>query len=605
MKITIDYCPGILKKVNCFFQECGWGIAYDQALDTALEQTSRIFKEFLITPLVQNIKNPLHSLASANLESIYLIEEDISDILLDLIDNKIAEIVNTLLSKTEVENISKELASVLTLKSTKEHVSKFFKHFSVKDLFAEVYRLFNNEPLLEKQQFYLYFCDITVYKTTFPIFYIPLELERVPAGFEVSFDSTIYLNKKAIDYVVQEYNKVNEKTGSLKTIHDRVIYLSEEMQGHLIGTIDRIMREISDFFDLRNYLELDNPRDQNIKGMFVSISNSCYLSLFDKSDESLINDYEEILELLESGSSKLADSFNRLINSFIHDDPISLINEVESEWDETDTPNRLVHSTPIPLNSEQRQVISSLKNPNCKYVTVEGPPGTGKSHTITAVLFNAVIEGQSVLVLSDKKEALDVVENKISESINKVRIDKNFQNPILRLGKSGSTYNQILSTTSIKDIKTYHRAYKKEASSSRINKEEMINNLKNLLKKTIVNYEKIKLEDIEEFQLLEAKIHESDNYPLDFNEIFEKKDAVFDLKEIRNNVHALHKSISGENGPVVKIFANLNKNNQSLDSFQNFIRLLEIVEELKLENKNTQKVLANFYSFSEEDYQNL
>ncbi len=28
MKITIDYCPGILKKVNCFFKKCGWGIAY-------------------------------------------------------------------------------------------------------------------------------------------------------------------------------------------------------------------------------------------------------------------------------------------------------------------------------------------------------------------------------------------------------------------------------------------------------------------------------------------------------------------------------------------------------------------------------------------------
>jgi hypothetical protein len=36
-------------------------------------------------------------------------------------------------------------------------------------------------------------------------------------------------------------------------------------------------------------------------------------------------------------------------------------------------------------------------------------------------------------VLSDKKEALDVVEEKITETLNKVRIHDDFQNPILRL----------------------------------------------------------------------------------------------------------------------------------------------------------------------------
>jgi len=39
-----------------------------------------------------------------------------------------------------------------------------------------------------------------------------------------------------------------------------------------------------------------------------------------------------------------------------------------------------------------------------------------------------------VLVLSDKKEALDVVEDKITNTLNKIRFDQeDFQNPILRL----------------------------------------------------------------------------------------------------------------------------------------------------------------------------
>jgi SpoU rRNA methylase family enzyme len=43
------------------------------------------------------------------------------------------------------------------------------------------------------------------------------------------------------------------------------------------------------------------------------------------------------------------------------------------------------------------------------------------------------LNGKSVLVLSDKKEALDVVEDKITETLNKVRKDDDFLNPILRL----------------------------------------------------------------------------------------------------------------------------------------------------------------------------
>jgi hypothetical protein len=72
------------------------------------------------------------------------------------------------------------------------------------------------------------------------------------------------------------------------------------------------------------------------------------------------------------------------------------------------------------------------------------------------------MDNQNVLILSDKKEALDVVEDKIVEAVNQVRLDKHFQNPILRLGKTGSTYSQILSNASMNNIKLHHRAVKKE-----------------------------------------------------------------------------------------------------------------------------------------------
>ena len=42
-------------------------------------------------------------------------------------------------------------------------------------------------------------------------------------------------------------------------------------------------------------------------------------------------------------------------------------------------------------------------------IVVQGPPGTGKSQVITGLITSAVIKGKTVLMVSEKKTALDVV----------------------------------------------------------------------------------------------------------------------------------------------------------------------------------------------------
>ena len=575
----------------------------DVALDETLESTEKILREKLISPFIQTIEKPLESLASANVDSIYLMEEDLTDIFIDHIDNKISEVINLLIAGEDVE-IANEIASILTIESTKYHLASFFKSFAIKDLFTEVSNLFNNKSLLEKQQFYLYFCDVTFNNLTFPVFYIPVSIERIVSAFNIEFDTVVYINKKAIDYVVQEYTKAYEKKGSLKARVDRVIYLTEE-KGHLTGTLDGILKEISDFVELPDHINFGNPEEQIIKGMLVSISNDCHLCLFDKSDEALINDYEEMLGFLESGDNILASSFNETIDNFIGEEPESFIKIVEDEWDKTEAAEKLVYSSPIPLNDEQRQIIAALKKKNCKYITVEGPPGTGKSHTITAIVFNAILDGQSVLVLSDKKEALDVIENKITETMNKVRIDENFQNPVLRLGKTGNTYNKILSTSSINSIKTHHRASKKEAEVLEKRAIDTKENLKNLIKISIDNYDKIKIENIQEFHLLEVKVVDSGNYSLDFNELFNKKDAEPDLINANKMFGEFYNLLDSGNAVLHKVFTNMYKGGQTVANFKNFVALLGIVSELKAEHRLAVKFLDRFSTFNEELYKEL
>jgi len=52
----------------------------DVALDETLDSTEKTLKEKLITPFIQTIEKPLERLASANVDSIYLMEEDVGKV---------------------------------------------------------------------------------------------------------------------------------------------------------------------------------------------------------------------------------------------------------------------------------------------------------------------------------------------------------------------------------------------------------------------------------------------------------------------------------------------------------------------------------------------
>ena len=65
--------------------------------------------------------------------------------------------------------------------------------------------------------------------------------------------------------------------------------------------------------------------------------------------------------------------------------------------------------------------------------------------------------------------------------MDKVRLSKDIQNPILRLGKSGNTYTQILSNASLNNIKEHTRA----VENTKDNMEKEIDNVQNNLERQL------------------------------------------------------------------------------------------------------------------------
>lgn len=62
---------------------------------------------------------------------------------------------------------------------------------------------------------------------------------------------------------------------------------------------------------------------------------------------------------------------------------------------------------PVPLTPVQKSIVQSARTAPLTVVT--GPPGTGKSYTITAVVLDAFLRGESVLVASQMDKAVEVV----------------------------------------------------------------------------------------------------------------------------------------------------------------------------------------------------
>lgn len=63
------------------------------------------------------------------------------------------------------------------------------------------------------------------------------------------------------------------------------------------------------------------------------------------------------------------------------------------------------------LNSAQENILTAINRQD--EIVVQGPPGTGKSQVITGLITSAVMKGNTVLMVSEKKTALDVVYSRL------------------------------------------------------------------------------------------------------------------------------------------------------------------------------------------------
>ncbi|MBR1798106.1 MAG: DUF4011 domain-containing protein [Clostridiales bacterium] len=183
-----------------------------------------------------------------------------------------------------------------------------------------------------------------------------------------------------------------------------------------------------DFDFITTELEGDAPQDASgvdVKGIFNTlkgiveakkdwqVTDACVLGMFSFSQFVMWNDLHSHRDLIAK---------NAIVKSLL---------EGQLQWQYEDMEKQAEGFTDessvyLPLSADNSQLYAIYKASGgithdgetpreCSSFVLHGPPGTGKSQTITSMIANALADGKKVLFAAEKKAALDVVYTRLNK----------------------------------------------------------------------------------------------------------------------------------------------------------------------------------------------
>ncbi|MBO6496707.1 MAG: DUF4011 domain-containing protein [Roseivirga sp.] len=257
------------------------------------------------------------------------------------------------------------------------------------------------------------FNDGTIFRAPLCFFPVELQLEKEHWTLSLKKDVNISFNKSLL-LAFSHYNEI-------KLEEELVEHSFDDYDRHATTFKNQLYEQISDSsidipFSREFYAEQLEPfanlvKDQLLQNYDVGelgLRMQAVLGLFPQADSYLVPDYDFMLEENQYDS---LDSFfeDRILGSQAADsagfDPESFFLHSVKE-DET--------YTPFPLDAYQENALKAVKKGNS--IVVQGPPGTGKSQLICNLAADFIARGKKVLVVSQKRAALDVVYNRLKQN---------------------------------------------------------------------------------------------------------------------------------------------------------------------------------------------
>lgn len=461
----------------------------------------------IIRPMLSLIDEALSKQAYSQVDSVFNAEIDLVTRLAKPLEDVLTEVLARYAATRNNEELLEVAKERLNLEVIKKSLVEYFEVFVASDAFLEFRDIESYATTAEGVQLYLYLGAIKYGSGIYPMFYIPLDCSYSESdrGYQVKISNHVFANKRAFDFILQELGERQARQW-MSPIKERITYVSSEQS--ILDAISPMVTKIQESFGLLENFKFEDGAIQQIGDTNVTINNSIHICAFEKSDEALLNDYEEMIKQARNNEQGVVELFEGIVSGVLTKNPVSIESEIQKQWDDLAVENRVVPDTPIPLNEEQVKIINAISNPNGKFIVVEGPPGTGKSHTIVAIAADCAFKNKSCLILSDKKEALEVVQQKLSKTMNEVRGDDEFPNPLLRLGTEQANFRKLTSQQVLTQIQAHAKATQASQSKVNVERDEKRAQLKDSINKTIDSFGKLKISDLAKSEVIAESLNE-------------------------------------------------------------------------------------------------
>ncbi|MEG0991873.1 MAG: AAA domain-containing protein [Malacoplasma sp.] len=263
-----------------------------------------------------------------------------------------------------------------------------------------------------------------------PLILFPIKIQHQDSGFLIEKRSGPIFNEKLNFFL-------DIKTGS-----NIVDSFEEIMSGKDEVDFARLVTNYSNNFTHYN-LKID-PNHNFTNFVFNDVDKANDFKILEI-------DYSICITLLDPTGGKIKKDILEItkmeINPFHRDSFIKNNEEIKNTAINSDTLIELDGS----LNIDQKySVVSSLTENTIIY----GPPGTGKSEVIANIIANIVWKGKTSLVVSEKKTALDVIEDRIKnlKHISLSSFDNNYyQDFFLKINNFSNLVLNLKNNLTLKD----------------------------------------------------------------------------------------------------------------------------------------------------------
>ncbi len=241
-----------------------------------------------------------------------------------------------------------------------------------------------------------------------PLIFFPVELQLSDNVWYLKLRKNVNLTlNKTFLLAYSYFNQTTPDEELLDKVFDDFDNDSTVFRTELYELLKNSSVEIN--FNQENFMDelhsFDNFRKQDFENLEsdgqLKLHPEAVLGIFPQAGSYLVPDYVHMIE---------KDEFSEISELFVSKE--SKENE-EYNFSFVKTVKEELTFTPFDLDAYQENALKAIKQG--KSIIVQGPPGTGKSQLICNIISDFMARGKSILLVSQKKAALDVVYERLSE----------------------------------------------------------------------------------------------------------------------------------------------------------------------------------------------